>query len=269
MPAAELRALIETRVEERLGGRFPAALGWRPRPAAPTVPTGIPEVDSLTGGLPRGALTEVCGPGSSGRTALLLSLLGEFTRRQELCVLVDAGDSFDPASAEAAGVELGRLLWVRCSGSHSRFRRGTTSVVSKAGFHRPGALPPEGKVAAVEQALRAADLVLQAGGFGLVALDLGDVPAATARRVPLTSWFRFRRAVEETPTALLLLTQEALTGTCAALTLQLEATAPAESLGLPAHARRLGGFSVAVEVVRSALARRPGSGSKAAFTTDL
>ncbi len=249
MPAAELRALIETRVEERLGGRFPAALGWRLRPAAQTVPTGIPEVDSLIGGLPRGALTEVCGPGSSGRTALLLSLLAEFTRRQELCVLVDAGDRFDPASAEAAGADLGRVLWVRCSGSHSRFRRGTTATG--------------------EQALRAADLVLQAGGFGLVALDLGDVPATAARRVPLTSWFRFRRAVEETPAALVLLTQEALTGTCAALTLQLAATAPTELLGLPAHARRLGGFSVAVEVARSAFARRPGSGRRAAFTTNL
>ena len=111
--------------------------------------------------------------------------------------------------------------------------------------------------------------MLQAGGFGLVALDLGDVPAATARRVPLTSWFRFRRAVEETPAALLLLTQEALTGTCAALSLQLAVTAPAEAPELPAHTRRLGGFSVAVEVARSAFARRPGSGMRTAFTTDL
>jgi hypothetical protein len=244
MLVAELRALIETRVEERMGGRFPAPLGWRPRPAAQTAPTGIAEVDALTGGLPRGALTEVCGPGSSGRTALLLSLLAEFTQRQELCVLVDAGDCFDPTSAAAAGVELGRLLWVRCSAGTAALR-------------------------CVEQALRAADLVLQAGGFGLVALDLGDVPPAAARRVPLTSWFRFRRAVEETPAALLLLTQEALTGTCAALTLQLEATAPTASPELPAHARLLGGFSVAVEVARSASARRPGSGMKAAFTTNL
>jgi hypothetical protein len=264
MPAAELRTLIETRVEERLGGRFATALGWRSRPAAQTAATGIPEVDALSGGLPRGTLTEVCGSGSSGRTALLLSLLAEFTRREELCVLVDAGDCFDPASAEAAGVELGRLLWVRCGKVFS-----SSFLVSRK---EPGGAQKtrnEKRETIVEQALRASDLVLQAGGFGLVALDLGDVPPATARRVPLTSWFRFRRAVEETPAALLLLTQEAVAGTCAALTLQLEASASAEAPELPAHARLLGGFSVAVEVARSAFARRPGSGIKAAFATDL
>ena len=257
MPAAGLRALIETRVEERLGGRFPAPLGWRQKPASQTAPTGIAEVDALIGGLPRGALTEVCGPASSGRTALVLSLLAEFTRRQEICALIDAGDHFDPASAAAAGVELGRLLWVRCE---------------KAAASRQSAASRKSNdktLCNVDCALRAADLVLQAGGFGLVVLDLGDVPAATARRVPLASWFRFRRAVEETPAALLLLTQEALTGTCAALTLRLAATAPAEAAKLPAHARLLGGFSVAVEVARSASARRPGSGRKTAFATDL
>ena len=264
MPAAELRALIETRVEERLGGRFPAALGWRPRPAAQTADTGIPEVDALTGGLPRGALTELCGPASSGRTALLLSLLAEFTRRQELCALLDAGDCFDPASAAAAGVELGRVLWVRCGKVSS-----SSLLVSRKKVSDARETKNEKRETAVEQALRAADLVLQAGGFGLVALDLGDIPAATARRVPLTSWFRFRRAVEETPAALLLLTQEALTGTCAALTLRLEATTPSEAPELPAHTRLLGGFSVAVEVARSALARRPRSGRRTAFTTDL
>jgi hypothetical protein len=264
MPTAELRALIETRVEERLGGRFPAALGWRLRPAAQTAATGIPEVDVLTGGLPRGALTEVCGPGSSGRTALLLSLLAEFTRRQELCALVDTGDRFDPTSAAAAEVELGRLLWVRCGRVSS-----SPFLVSRKEISAARETRNAKRETAVEQALRAADLVLQAGGFGLVALDLGDVPAATARRVSLASWFRFRRAVEETPAALLLLTQEALTGTCAALTLQLAATAPAGSPELPAHVRLLGGFSVAVEVARSALARRPGDGMRTEFTTEL
>lgn len=264
MSAAELRALIETRVEERLGGRFPAALGWRQKPAAQMSSTGIAEVDALTGGLPRGALTEVCGPASSGRTALLLSLLAEFTRREELCALLDAGDSFDPASAAAAGVELGRLLWVRCGKVSS-----SSFLVSRKELSGARETRNAKRETTVEQALRAADLLLSAGGFGLVVLDLGDVPAATTRRVPLTSWFRFRRAVEETPAALLLLTQEALTGTCAALTLQLAATASAESPELPAHVRLLGGFSVAVEVARSASARRPGSGMRTAFTTGL
>ena len=264
MPAAELRALIQARVEERLGGRFPAPLGWRPRPTAPTAPMGIAEVDALTGGLPRGALTEVCGPGSSGRTALLLSLLAEFTRRQELCALLDAGDSFDPASAAAAGVDLERLLWVRCEKVS-----GSSFLVSGQSAGDTRKTRNEKRETVVEQALRAADLLLSAGGFGLVALDLGDIPAATARRVPLTSWSRFRRAVEGTPAALLLLTQEALTGTCAALTLRLAATASAVSPELPAHARRLGGFLVAIEVARSASARRPGSGMRTTFTTDL
>ena len=268
MSSAGLRALIETQVGERLGGRFPAPLGWREKAATQTAPTGIPEVDALTGGLPRGALTEVSGPESSGRTALLFSLLAEFTQRQEPCALVDAGDSFDPASAAAAGVELERLLWVRCSA-------GLWPAVARASCPRMRERDARATVAGtaalrcMEQALRAADLVLQAGGFGLVALDLGDVPPAAARRVPLTSWFRFRRAVEETPAALVLLTQEALTGTCAALTLRLAVTVPGESSKLPAHARLLGGFSVAVEVARSAFARRPGSGMRTAFTTDL
>ena len=263
MPATALRALIESRVEERLAGRFPAPLGWRPRPALQTVPTGIVEVDALIGGLPRGALTEVHGPASSGRTALLLSLLARFTRRQELCALVDAGDRFDPTSAAAAGVELEHLLWVRCERT---VVSGRWPVASK---NRKNGETLRESLGCVEQALRAADLVLQAGGFGLVVLDLGDVPPATARRIPLTSWFRFRRAVEETPAALLLLSQEALTGTCAALTLRLAATLPAEPAAPPAHARLLGGFSVAVEVARSTSARRPGSGMKTAFATNL
>lgn len=147
-------ALLRARLEAALGDRFPAALGLAERPAPDLVSTGVPEIDALAGGLPRGALTEICGPASSGRTSLLLSVLAEATGREEACALVDAGDAFDPCSAAAAGVDLARLLWVRCGN------------------------PP------LEQALKAADLLLQAGGFGLVALDLGDVPPALARRVP-------------------------------------------------------------------------------------
>src|ERR1700722_6840632 len=75
---------------------------------------GIPQLDSLTGGLARGCLTEICGTASSGRTCVLLTALARATQRGEVCALVDASDAFDPASAAAAGMEMSRLLWVRC-----------------------------------------------------------------------------------------------------------------------------------------------------------
>jgi hypothetical protein len=154
------------------------------------VASGIPEIDHLTGGLPRGYLTEISGPIGSGRTSLLISLLSVLTKREESCALVDGRNSFDPWGAEEAGVALGRLLLVRCNN--------------------------------IEQALRAADLLLHGGGFGLVALDLSDLPIASVRRVPLNVWFRFRRMVENTPTVFMLLEQESCAKTCASLVLRLE-----------------------------------------------
>ena len=84
------------------------------RPAPEMVSCGIPALDALTGGLPRGCLTEICGPASSGRTTVLLAALAAATRRGEFCAVVDASDALDPRSAAAVGVELSRLLWVRC-----------------------------------------------------------------------------------------------------------------------------------------------------------
>ena len=133
-------------------------------------PTGLAEVDAMAGGLPKGCLTEVYGPASSGRTSLMLAAMAQSTGRENVCALVDASDAFDPASA--AGVRLERLLWVRCGGN-------------------------------AEHALKAADLLVQGGGFGLVVLDLAGTPAVTARRISMTSWFRLRRTVEHTPTVLL------------------------------------------------------------------
>src|SRR5712672_2183593 len=84
------------------------------RPAPEMVSSGIAALDALAGGLPRGCLTEICGPASSGRTTLLLAALAATTRRGEFCVVVDASDALDPYSVAAAGVDLDRLLWVRC-----------------------------------------------------------------------------------------------------------------------------------------------------------
>lgn len=184
-------AQLRSQVEHALAGRVAAPFEYRDRSATESVSTGIDEIDLLTGGFPRGALTEIFGPPCSGRTSLLVSALGIRTTHAESCALIDACDAFDPCRAEAAGVELKQLLWVRCRNFN--------------------------------HALRATDLLLQSGGFGFVCLDLGDVPRETVRKLPLDAWFRFRRAVENTQTVLVILEQESNAKTCASLVLRLEA----------------------------------------------
>ncbi len=227
MTASSL-ATLRSKIELDLRGRVAAPFNYRDRNVFDLVSTGIPEIDSCVGGLPRGAMTEIYGPPCSGRTSLLISTLVSRTADGEVCALVDARDSFDPATASAAGVELKQLLWVRCRN--------------------------------IDQALRATDLLIQAGGFGLVAVDLGDVPPKTVRYVPLHAWFRFRRAVEDTPTILLLVEQESNAKTCASLVLRLDAKPARWSEAVETQrqnasgysfARLLRGFQVCTEVVRS------------------
>src|SRR5258708_24141723 len=89
--------------------------GFQSRAAVELQPSGVTELDAvLGGGFPRGSLVELCGPASSGRTSLAFSLLAQATERQEACAFVDVADSLDPISLAAAGVELPRLLWIRC-----------------------------------------------------------------------------------------------------------------------------------------------------------
>ena len=182
---------LRLQVESALTAHVSSPFQYRDRPLVDAVSAGIPSVDIVTGGLPRGSLTEIYGPPCSGKTSLLISALAARTTASELCALVDGCDGFDPHSAEAAGVKLEQLLWVRCRN--------------------------------VDQALRSTDLLIQGGGFGLIALDLGDTPPHIVRYVPLQVWFRFRRAVESTSTILVLLEQESNAKTCASLVLQLRA----------------------------------------------
>lgn len=195
MAAASSLAALRSKIELDLRGRVVSPFNYRDRNVFELVSTGIPSLDAVVGGLPRGAMTEICGPPCSGRTTVLLSALAARTAEGETCALIDARDSFDPAVASAAGVALQQVLWVRCQNA--------------------------------DQALRATDLLIQAGGFGLVAVDLSDIAPKILRYVPLNAWFRFRRAVEDTPTILMVLEQESNAKTCASLVLRLEAR-PAE-----------------------------------------
>jgi hypothetical protein len=171
---------------------LPLRAGFRPdTPAPEKLAVGLPALDDLTGGFARGAISEIAGPESSGRVTLVHSLLAASTQKLEICAYVDTSDSFDPCSAAAAGVALPQLLWVRC-GHHA------------------------------ERAFKAVDSLLHAGGFGVVVLDLCRVPDNVARRIPLSYWYRFRRAVENTPTILAVLERDPLAKACASLILDLK-----------------------------------------------
>jgi recombination protein RecA len=191
-------ASLRLHVESALAGRIASPFRLREARIPAVVPTGIPALDELVGGLPRGGLTEIYGPPCSGKTSILHSTLASRTASSEVCALVDAQDAFDPGGSQAAGVLLQRLLWVRCHG--------------------------------LEQAFRSLDLLLHGGGFGLIALDLGDTPPRLVRKVPLHVWFRLRRTVEDTSTVLLVLSQESNAKSCASLVLRVEKEASRWSL---------------------------------------
>jgi recombination protein RecA len=187
-------ALSKAEFESNIASRFGDAFKIREKTVVETLSTGIAEIDALTGGVPRGAISEIFGPASSGRTSLMLSLLAYATTHEETCALVDTNDVFAPPSASATGVDFDRLLWIRCAGN-------------------------------LEHAFKATDLLLHAGGFGLVILDLGDVAGKDARRIITSWWYRFRRTVEDRPTVITVISEEACTRSCAALTLELKGAA--------------------------------------------
>jgi hypothetical protein len=194
-------AALRLEVESALAGRIAAPFQYREQQFAETASTGIAALDALAHGLPRGALTEIFGTAGSGKTSVLAAILALRTRAAELCALIDGRDAFDPVSAQAAGVQLHRLLWIRCR--------------------------------ELEQVLRATDLLLQSGGFGLVAVDFSDFAPRHVRRIPLSVWFRWRRAVENTRTILLALEQESNAKTCASLVLRMQAEAACWSQTAP------------------------------------
>jgi len=115
-------ATLRLQVESALAGRMPSPFRLPQCEPPNTVPVGIPLLDEVTGGLPRGGITELYGPACSGKTALLQSALAARTANSEVCALVDAHDSFDPICAQSSGVALRQLLWVRCKNLDQAFR---------------------------------------------------------------------------------------------------------------------------------------------------
>jgi recombination protein RecA len=185
-----------SRIESELQSKLPSGLAEivsrAPKPQSPSqsgLSTGIPEIDESIGTLPRGAITVASGPAFSGRTTMMLSALRSALWDGELCCLVDANDAFDVRSADEAGLDLDRMLWVRCNNQ-------------------------------VQNAFSAAEIVLQSAAFSLVVLDVCGISDRDRQLIPDSSWFRFRRAVENTPTSLLVIAPRQMSPSCAALSLE-------------------------------------------------
>ncbi len=180
--------------------------------------TGVPELDALIQGFPRGAISEIAGPESSGRATVVHALLAASTANLEICAYVDTSDAFDPCSAAAGGVALEQLLWVRCG-------------------H------------AVDHAFRVTDYLLHAGGFGVVVLDLTRATDRACRGIPISYWYRFRRTIENTPAMLVVVERDPLAKSCASLIVELTRKNAVWS-GAP-------GFHLLQQVELEAVSRKP------------
>jgi recombination protein RecA len=305
---------IRLQIEAALASRIPSALTPALRILRPVAEVGIASVDALLqGGLPLGAVTEMVGPECSGRTSLALSYLAGMTQTGKVCAWIDVSNTLRPEAAAAAGVDLSRLLWVRCGvlpsatttqavangfalpekylvaptikkglhgggfGPHPRNEiKGLSEAVS--GFLKPEAIAPrcaepQHRVrqeretfepnplprsseyrrptaaskpwSRLDQALRVTDLLLQAGGFSAIVLDMGSIAPEYALGVPLATWHRYRVASERSQVSILLLTQHACAKSSAELVLRLH----------PGHALRdettvFSGVQYRVEVAR-------------------
>ena len=213
MPAA---SALRLQIEQALESRFPSALTPAPRTIREVASTGIDVADELLdGGLPVGAISEITGQASSGRTSLALAFLAQRTAEDRVCAWVDTSDAFDPESAAANGVSLTQLLWVRCSDTPL-----PSSKTNKKAWTR------------LDQALRSTDLLLQAAGFAAIVLDLGDIAPEHACCIPLATWFRFRQAADRTRCSLVVLGQTTYAQSSAAVALECMALQP-ETAGSP------------------------------------
>lgn len=200
-----------------------------------SIPTTLEAIDSLLGGgLRRGKVIEIVSRRASGRFSVVLSALAAATSIGEAASLVDLGDGFDPQLADANGVDLNRLLWVR---PHT-----------------------------MKQAVMAAEMLI-ATGFQLVVLDAGVHPIRGKRRAPDAAWVRLARAAEAHGTAMLVSSPFPLTGTMSEGVLRGVRTR-AQWLGSGKSPRLLAGFASQFVLDRHRHLRPGASASQTLITPD-
>jgi hypothetical protein len=225
MATAHPRAALESLLRNRkLDRTLTTALPDAPRHEDDVVATGVAALDvQLLGGLPRGHLSEIVGPPSSGRTSLVQGLVVGVSRRGELAAVVDTLDRWDPAGLAERGADLSHVLWVRG-------RDVPLTQLSLAPDWEPSRPAPGRRrshvALALDRALKAVSLVLNAGGFGLVVLDLADVPTAVVRELPFTTWMRLHRMLEAGSTACVILGVEPMARSAGGVSIRLQTPRP-------------------------------------------
>jgi recA bacterial DNA recombination protein len=231
VPLAHLESLLQARHLDTTVLR-----AWLTEARAPAASTGLPALDeALGGGWRRGELSELVGPRSSGCTSAMVQTMAAATARGEIVGLVDALDRFDPVSAAATGLDLSRVLWVR--GPSCTAERAKPALLERA----------------VHRAIRAQDLLIRAGGFGLVVLDVADVPAVFLRALPMPTWLRLAHAAEGGHAAGLVVGSTPISRSARGATVRLEGTS--RWTGDSPQSRRLWGLEIHASINQ---ARRSG-----------
>ena len=193
-----------------------------------TRPTGIASLDdALGGGWRRGEISELIGEPSSGRTGVLFATLAAATARGDIAALVDTCDRLDPVTMAAAGVDLSRVLWVR------------GPALSLTG--RPALLS-----LALTQAIRAFDLVIRAGGFHVVALDVAGLPARAFRDVASATWLRLAHVMAGQPAVGLFVGDRPVGRSARGVTVRLSAAR--RWTGTSPQSRRLDGLEIRAQI---------------------
>lgn len=242
-----VRATVEALLRERkldrtLTSAIPERLG-----EDAVSPLDVEALDrGLAGGLPRGQVSEVVGPASSGRTGLVWAALAAATRRGETVALIDTFDRFDPPTAAACGIVLPRLLWVRGQAvSKTAVAIDPAWLPGVRAVHGPGTFVER----VIDRAIKSLNLVVQSGVCTLVAIDLIDVPAQALRRLPAATWFRIERAIEGSDTAVVILAAQSVARSSGGRSIQMGIGRQESGVGDPGitwkgdhdRSRRLGG----------------------------